>query len=191
MNLIIQRVLLKLLRACWNIFDVPNNKFDEMLAILEKLFNHLKAQAPIADTSDTLTLQLNTNFQKAFDKFCELKEMYLVALTARASVARGGEGSSSRMQPWKPALEFTLRDDGLDDDVQLLTGSPYAAGDDDDSDDNDVYVKNGVVGLQAPRKFLTKAMMEKEQRLWSAVSWPSTLADVLQRTIEEAKAKTK
>lgn len=43
MNLIMQQVLIKLLRACWNIVYISNNKFDEMLSILASLFNHLKA----------------------------------------------------------------------------------------------------------------------------------------------------
>lgn len=34
-------------------------------------------------------------------------------------------------------------------------------------------------------------MTEEEQRIWSAVSWPSTLPDVLRRSIKMAKAKTK
>ena len=68
-NLIMQQVLLKLLRARWNIVDVLNNKFDEMLSILAQLFNHLKAQAPTDEACDTLTLQLNTSFQTMFKKF--------------------------------------------------------------------------------------------------------------------------
>lgn len=43
MNLIMQNVLIMLLRACWNIMDVPNHKFGEMLSILSQLFDHLKA----------------------------------------------------------------------------------------------------------------------------------------------------
>ena len=49
MNLIMQQVLIKILRACWNIVDVPNNKFDEMRSILSQLFDHLKAQAHSAE----------------------------------------------------------------------------------------------------------------------------------------------
>lgn len=54
MNLIMQQVLIILLRACWNIMDVPNNEFDEILSILS-LFNHLKAQAPTTEGYDALT----------------------------------------------------------------------------------------------------------------------------------------
>ena len=43
MNMIMQHILIKLFRACWNIFYVPHNKFDEMLSILGSLFDHLKA----------------------------------------------------------------------------------------------------------------------------------------------------
>ena len=35
MNLIMQQVLLKLIKAAWHIVDVPNHKFDEMILILE------------------------------------------------------------------------------------------------------------------------------------------------------------
>ena len=43
MNLIIQQVLIKPIRSTWNIVDVPNRKFDEMLAILGHLFDYLAA----------------------------------------------------------------------------------------------------------------------------------------------------
>lgn len=45
MNLIKQKVLIKLLRAGRNIFHVPNNKFDELLTIIGSFFDHLKARA--------------------------------------------------------------------------------------------------------------------------------------------------
>lgn len=51
-----QQVLMKLLRACWNIVDVPHNKFNEMLSIIGSLFDHLKDQAPTAEAYDTLNL---------------------------------------------------------------------------------------------------------------------------------------
>ena len=73
MNLIMQKVLIKLLGAWWNIVDVPNHKFNEMLSILSKLFDHLKAQAPTTEAYDALTLQLNTSFQKVFDNFSDLQ----------------------------------------------------------------------------------------------------------------------
>ena len=89
-----QQVLIKLLRACWNIVVALNHKFDEILSILAKLFDHLKAQAPTAEVYDALTLRLNTSFQKVFDKFAELKESSLLAPVDGSSVARGVEGPS-------------------------------------------------------------------------------------------------
>lgn len=94
MNLIMQQVLLKLLRAYWNIVDVLNNKFDEILSVLQELFNHLKAQAPTVEAYNTLTLQLKTSFQKVFDKISDLKESLVLAPAASSTVARGGKGSS-------------------------------------------------------------------------------------------------
>lgn len=69
LSLIMQQVLIKLLKASWNIFDVPNHKFDEILSILGNLFDHLKAQAPTAEAYDALTFQINTSFQKVFERF--------------------------------------------------------------------------------------------------------------------------
>ena len=43
MKLIIQQFLIKQLRSTWNIVDVLNRKFDEMLAVLGHLFDHLAA----------------------------------------------------------------------------------------------------------------------------------------------------
>lgn len=89
-----QQVLINLLRECWNIMDVPNHKFYDMFSILGKLFDHLKAQAPTAEAHDALTLQLNTIFQKVFDKFSKLKESSFLASVVGSSFARGGEGPS-------------------------------------------------------------------------------------------------
>ena len=74
MNLIIQQVFFKLLWSTWNIVDVPNWKFDEMLAVLRHLSDHLAGQAPTSTTYDNLTKQLNTSLQKVFKKFDEVKE---------------------------------------------------------------------------------------------------------------------
>lgn len=74
--------------------DVRNTKFDEMLSILQELFNHLKAQVPTTEAYDTLTLQLNTIFQKVFEKFFDLKESLVLAVVVRPTVTRGGEGPS-------------------------------------------------------------------------------------------------
>ena len=43
LNLIMQKVLIKLIRGSWNIVDVLNHKFDEVLSILSNLCDHLKA----------------------------------------------------------------------------------------------------------------------------------------------------
>lgn len=58
-----QQVIIKLLKVCWNIVNVLNNKFDEILSILGQLFNHLKAQVPTTEAYDALTLQINKSFQ--------------------------------------------------------------------------------------------------------------------------------
>lgn len=94
MNLIIQQVLIKLHRACWNIVDVSSNKFDEMLSILATLFDHLKAQAPTIEAYD-----MNQSFQKVFDKFLDLKASTLLTPVVGSFVARGGEGHIWRTQP--------------------------------------------------------------------------------------------
>lgn len=108
MNLIIQQVVIKLLYAYWNIVDVRNKKFNEMLPILQKLFNHLNAQAPTAEAYDTLALQLNTSFQKAFDRFSDLKDSFVLAPVFRPTISRHGEGLS---EPWKTTSEYKLRDE--------------------------------------------------------------------------------
>ena len=103
MNLIIQQVLIKLLRSTWNIIDVPNRKFDEMIAILSSTFKHLSEQAPTAEAYDTLSLQLTTGLQKVFSKFNDLKETLPLAPAPKSTDARGGEGP---IKPWKLASEF-------------------------------------------------------------------------------------
>ena len=132
---------------------------------------------------------MNTSFQKVFDRFLEFQHSTLLALVARPSDARGGEGPSKRDQSisWKSASEFKLRDESNDDYVQVIpTATPS------DCDDEDVkYITNIVVGIKAPQKFPTKVLSEEEKRIWFVVSWPSSLADVLQRICEMANAKTK
>ncbi|CAH1446997.1 unnamed protein product [Lactuca virosa] len=157
MNLIIQQILLKLLRSCWNIVEVSNQTFDEMISILSSLFNHLKSQAPTAYAYESFTLQINTSFQKVFEKFSYMKESLMLAPVVRPTGARGGEGN-----------------------------------DDDGSGEDEIeYVTNAVIGIPAPKKFPAKVLSEEEQRIWSAVSWPSTLPDVFQRSVQMAKAETK
>lgn len=114
----------------------------------------------------------------------------MLALVVGPSTARGGERPSIRSQsiPKKPASEFKLRDeDSNDGSLQVLTGTS----DDDNEDEEDKYITNAIIGIPTPRKFPTKVLSEEEQRIWSAVSCPSSLADVLQRNYEVAKAKTK
>ena len=48
-----------------------------------------------------------------------------------------------------------------------------------------------MVGIQAPKKVLTEVLSKEDKRIWCAISWPSSLADALQRSRETAKAKTK
>lgn len=103
--MILQQVLIKLLQSTLNIVDVLKHKFDEMLAILGHLFDHLASQAPTSEVYDALTLQLNIGLQKVFEKFSDLKDSLLLAPTLRSSDARGGEGP---IQKWKPASEFSL-----------------------------------------------------------------------------------
>lgn len=121
-----QQVLIKLLRACWNIVDVPNNKFDEKLFILASLFDHLKAQAPIADTYDALSKHTNMIFQKVFERISEVKETTRLVADAGPSNARGGEGPSTKdcTISWKPTSEFRLEDDSDVNDIQVLSMDP-------------------------------------------------------------------
>lgn len=48
-----------------------------------------------------------------------------------------------------------------------------------------------MVGTQAPRKYLAKVLSEEVRRIWSIVTWPSSLTDVIQRSCEMAKVKKK
>lgn len=66
MNMIMQEVLIKLIRATWNVFDVPNNNNYEMLIIIYETFSHLKAQAPIGEAYDALSKQINMSFKRVF-----------------------------------------------------------------------------------------------------------------------------
>ena len=53
-----------------------------------------------------------------------------------------------------------LRDENeSSDELQVLSSSPH--GTDDKDDDEDTYVTNAVVGLQAPKKLLTKVLTEE------------------------------
>ena len=61
-NLIMQHVIMELLRSCWNIVYVLNNKFDEMLSIFGTLFDHLKAQAPTSEAYNALSKKINMSF---------------------------------------------------------------------------------------------------------------------------------
>lgn len=51
-----QQVLIKLIWATWNIVDVPNYKFDEMIIIIDENLIHIKDQAPTIEAYDSLSL---------------------------------------------------------------------------------------------------------------------------------------
>lgn len=59
-----------------------------------------------------------------------------------------------------------------------------------DKEDED-QIKNVVVGLQVYREYPGKALSKEEKWIWFVVSCPSSLAYVLQRSLEMAKLKTK
>ena len=67
----------------------------------------------------------------------------------------------------------------------VLTGTP------DDDDDEDLYILNVVIGIEATKKFPSKTLLKNERRNSSTVSWPSFLPDVLKRSRDLAKPKTK
>lgn len=96
MNMIMQEVLIKLIRATWNVVDVPNNKFDEMLVIIDQTFTNLKGQAPIAEAYDALSKQINMSFQKVFKRLSELQSEARLASDSGPSHTRGGEGICER-----------------------------------------------------------------------------------------------
>ncbi|CAI9263876.1 unnamed protein product [Lactuca saligna] len=105
MNMIMQEVLIKLIRATWNIVDVRNNKFDEMLVILDETFSYLKAQAFTNETYDSLTKQLKTIFQRVFEPSEELKHKSILASEVGPSHARGGRKRKKRKNyTMKPRL---------------------------------------------------------------------------------------
>ena len=184
---------MKLLRSTWNIVDVTNRKFVEMLDILGHLFDHLSSQAPNSEAYDALTRQLNTDLRKVFIEFDDLKDSLLLAPVPKATDARGGEGSSEPglIQPWKLASVFQFRHEDLssDDEVQVFYGLGNNSDDDEDNDE-EKYVTKGFMAIGAPRKIFPKQMTEEEKRIWPAVSWPSSLPYVLQRGIQIAKAKS-
>ena len=118
-----------------------------------------------------------------------MKDTIPLAPVSRSTDARGGEGPS---KIWKLASEFTLRyeDENFGDEVQVL--SELLGNDDNENDEEDVeYVTNADIEIPAPKKFIAKVRMEEDERIWSTVSWPSTLSNVLQRSIQTAKAKIK
>ena len=61
---------------------------------------------------------------------------------------------------------------------------------DDEDSDEDKYVTNGVLGVEAPKKIFPKVLSEKEKRIWSAISWPTSLTDAFQKVVQMAKAKS-
>lgn len=93
-----QQVLIKLLQACWNIVDVSNNKFDEMISVLGTLFDHLKVEAPTAKAYDALSNKINTRFQKVFERLSEVQSTARLASDVGPSKARVGEGPSRKVR---------------------------------------------------------------------------------------------
>lgn len=106
MNMVMQEVPIKLIHSTWNIVDVLNNKFDEMLIILDEIFTDLKAQALTTEAYEALTKQLNKSFQWVFEWLEELKIESLLASEADLSHARGGEREWTIQ--WKLVLDFML-----------------------------------------------------------------------------------
>lgn len=86
-------------------------------------------------------------------------------------------------------MEFTLQDESDDDVLQVESMNPPTKDDDEEEDDD--LITNAIVRLQAPQKYPTKVLPEEERRIWSAITWPSSLVDVLQRSHEMDKIKTK
>ena len=89
--MVMKDVIIKSIRSTWNILDVLNNKFYEMLIILDETFASLKAQAPTAEAYDALTKQLKESFKQVFEWLEKLKSESIVASEAGSSHLRGGE----------------------------------------------------------------------------------------------------
>lgn len=61
-NMIMQQALIKLIWSSQHFVYTPNHKFDEILFIMDKTFDTLKAQALIANDYYKLTKKLNLIF---------------------------------------------------------------------------------------------------------------------------------
>lgn len=127
------------------------------------------------------------NFQKAFERLLKVKEDATLTSEVGSSDTRWGEGPSKKGDTisLKPSLEFSIQDES-DDEVQVLFISIPSEGDEDVE-----YISNVVVGIQAPRKFPAKTLSEEERRIWSTITWASSLGDVLERSRELERVKTK
>lgn len=68
--------------------DTPNHKFDEMLLILDKTFDHLKAQASTVEAYDSFSKQINMRFQCVFVRLDDFKFEALLASKAGPSHVR-------------------------------------------------------------------------------------------------------
>lgn len=68
--------------------DTSNQKFDELLLIMEETFDCLKAQAPTADAYDKLSKKINNYFKRAFERSEDLKTDALLASQVRPSYVR-------------------------------------------------------------------------------------------------------
>ena len=84
----------------------------------------------------------------------------MLAPVRRFPDARGGEGPS---QPWKPASEFTLRDEEFnsDDEVQVVSRILGNSSEDEEDGEEEKYVTKGVLGLEDPKKLFPKALTEE------------------------------
>lgn len=120
-----------------------------MLAILASLFDHLKSQALTTKAYVTLTNQLNMSFKKVFERPSEVQATDRLASEAGSFDARGGEGPSRKDHTfqWKPALEFGLRDESDDDDIQVLSMDTPSKVDEVEDDEEVEYITNVVVGI--------------------------------------------
>lgn len=89
MNLIMQQVLINVIRSTQHFVDIPINKFNEVLLVIEETLDTLKAQAHTVDTYDKLSKQINLSFQRMFEKICDLKYDMLIVSKAGPAQQEG------------------------------------------------------------------------------------------------------
>ena len=56
-----------------------------------------------------------------------------------------------------------------DDEVKIVSGLLGNSSAEEDSDE-DKYVTNGVLGLEASKKLFPKVLSKEEKRIWSVIS---------------------